>query len=783
MRRGLAGAPGGLLRRLLRSILLFSLGFTLLAGGVQLSLEYRRAMQGIEARLDMVRLGYLESLGRSLWDLNREQLEVQLRGLADFPDIAWVRLESPDMILHEGREVSSEAWQRSPFPLEYRLPDGELRLLGTLEVGVDRGAVLRRLYASALGNLLWMGLFLCGLAMTLSWVFHRMVTRHLMAMADFSRRLVEGRWEVPLTLGRRPRRQRDEIDSVGHALDELRLAIIDERNRREADHLALRDKRDALQHMVEQRTASLHRAKEQAEAANRAKSRFLATMSHELRTPLTGILGMAELLRAAPLGDADRRRLLALNKAGEGLLAILDDLLDLAKLEEGKTLPEPVAFSPARLLEEVLTLLAPRAEAKASQLNCTLDPCLGEAFLGPEQFLRQVVTNLLANAIKFTEAGRVEARIEVLEANGRRQRLRFMVSDDGIGIPEAVQARIFERFVQADETVARRYGGAGLGLAICQHLVSAMGGRIELASREGEGSRFWFDLELPLAAPTAPSDASAKPCPADDRSRAPLRVLVVEDVALNREVAQGLLEREGHRVTLVEDAEPALEACRRSRFDLILLDVHLPGMSGIELCGRLRIDPVGRNRSTPIFAFTASLQATRVQRYLAAGMQGVIAKPIRWPELREVLAGVSGGDDSVPSGPAAGTPSGLLDPEVIRQHGESLGEARVARLLALLQTSLREQGQALLSALAAGDLPGAEGLAHRLASACDSLGGTQLAALLRRLEAAAERRDHRACDDHSPTLSHLLPLTERAIAEALEGLAVAAPHPASASRP
>ncbi|MBH8581903.1 ATP-binding protein [Bisbaumannia pacifica] len=771
MRLQSVAASGGLLRRLLRAILLFSLGFTLLAGGVQLTLEYRRSMLGIEARLEMVRLGYLESLERSLWDLNREQLEVQLRGLADFPDIAWVRLESPDMTLQKGRISASEMLPRTRFPLEYRLPDGESRVLGALEVGVDRDAIHRRLYASGLGNLLWMGLFLCGLAMTLSWVFHRMVTRHLMTMADFSRRLAEGRWGEPLALGRRPRRKRDEIDSVAHALDELRLAIIDERNRREADHLALRDKRDALQRMVEQRTASLHRAKEQAEAANRAKSRFLATISHELRTPLTGILGMAELLRSASLRGEERRRLQALHQAGEGLLAILDDLLDLAKLEGDRTLPEPVVFSPAQLLDEVLTLLSPRAEAKETSLNCTLDPRLGEAFLGPEQFLRQVLTNLLANAIKFTEAGRVEMDIQVLEVQGQRQRLRFTVRDDGIGIPEAIQGRIFERFVQADEMVARRYGGAGLGLAICQHLVAAMGGRIELASREGEGSRFWFELDLPLALlDVEPVEPSAD----NVGKQTPLRVLVVEDMALNREVIQGLLEREGHRVTLAEDAKPALAACCCSRFDLILLDVQLPSMSGIELCRRLRADSAGCNRHTPIYAFTASLQAARVQCYLAAGMQGVIAKPIRGTALRQVLAGIRGAGDCDSLDSVAGTASDLLDLEVLRQHSESLGEIRVARLLALLQTSLREQGQGLVTALTEGELPAAMGLAHRLVSACESLGANQLATLLRLIEIDAERGNRGGCDNHLQALCHLLPLTERAIAEAL-----AVSHPTS----
>ncbi|OWJ90655.1 hybrid sensor histidine kinase/response regulator [Pseudomonas sp. A46] len=725
MRPGSPGPLGGLSRRLLRFIVLFSLAFTLLASAVQLYFEYRREMQGIESRLEVIRSGYLESLERSLWDLNQAQLDIQLRGLADFPDIAWVRLHSDDYQLLRGRALSASSVRSERFELAFRLPDGTLRDLGTLEVASDLGAIRARLVASGLANLLWMGLFICGLAVALSGLFHRLVTRHLLAMAAFSRRLAQGERGEPFRLDKRRRGQGDELDAVAQALDDMRQAIVDDLRRREADRLALQDKRDELQRMVELRTASLHRAKEQAEAANLAKSRFLATISHELRTPLNGILGMAELLRTSQRGAEDRKRLQALHKAGEGLLATLNDLLDFAKLEEGEVAPEPVAFSLRELLDEVITLLEPRALANGTRLQGTTDSAIAERFRGAEQFLRQVLTNLLANAIKFTEGGHVEVRVELLGSEPGRQRLRLSVTDDGIGIAEAVQARIFERFVQADERVARRYGGAGLGLAVCKRLVQAMGGEILLSSREGEGSRFWFDLDLECLDRQLPE---VQPAPSAQANR-PLDVLVVEDVELNREVARGLLERDGHRVSFAVDAQPALDLCRRQRFDLILLDVHLPGMSGTELCRLLRDDPAGLDRDVPVFAFTASLEADRVQGYLDAGMQGVIGKPIRLEDLRQVLAQVA----------ATAEATGLLQESVLEGHREHLGDARLARLLRLLLERLAIDGAALLEALRQGDAARSADLAHRLASAADALGGRALANLLRHLEADAER--------------------------------------------
>ncbi|MGV8891083.1 MAG: ATP-binding protein [Pseudomonas sp.] len=732
-------SPGGLLRRLLLFILLFSLCFTVLASTVQLYIEYRREMRDIDSRMELIRAGYLASLERSLWDLNQEQLNVQLRGLVDFSDVARVHLTSPDYDLIQGNPDPVGPLRIERFALDYQPPSGPERQLGELEVSTDLGAVYQRLYATGLTSLLWMSVFLCGLAVALSGLFYRLVTRHLQVMAEFARRIAAGDWHEPLHLDKRRSANEDEIDTVAHALDDMRRAILDDIDRRETDRLALQDNRDELLGMVQRRTASLMRAKDEAEAANQAKSRFLATMSHELRTPLNGILGMAELLRGASLDERDGKRLDALHKAGEGLLTILNEVLYFAKLEDGASLPEPVDFSIRHLLDEVLTLLEPKALNNDTILHCRVDQRVAEHHHGAEQFLRQVLSNLLANAIKFTEGGEVSVEVALLtQSEGQSvQRLRVSVTDNGIGIAPAMQAKIFERFTQASEEVAQRFGGTGLGLAICKHLVEQVGGCIGVTSEVARGSCFWFELPLQSTAGVTAVTPIAIQGPE-------LKVLVVEDVVLNREVAEGLLQRDGHQVWLAEESQQALVQCAAQAFDLILLDVHLPGLSGVELCRLIRSNP-GPNRQTRIFALTASVQPALVRGYLDAGMDGILAKPLKLDNLRQALSRQA-------LIPEPALEDNAMDWPLLQTHRSLLGEQKVQGLLAVLHDLIVQHREALHEAIEADDCTEVAQLAHRLAGSSDSLGFRALATVLRTLEASALVNDEAVIRTLVPTV-------------------------------
>jgi signal transduction histidine kinase len=383
--------------------------------------------------------------------------------------------------------------------------------------------------------------------------------------------------------------------------------------------LALNDA--TLNHTLEE----LVRARDQADAANIAKSQFLANMSHEIRTPLNGILGMTQVMGMDDLPERQRNRLEVVQESGRTLLTVLNDILDISKIEAGRLEIDNHEFDLEEAVAAACSPFASLASQKDIGFRVEIAPDARGRWWGDGARLRQVVSNLASNAVKFTHQGEVGVTV-TREGEG----LRFAVQDSGIGIPAARLGDLFQKFSQVDASTTRRFGGTGLGLAICRQLAELMGGRLTVESREGEGSRFIADLPFewrgPAAARASAQDGAAAPQLAPEQ---PLRILAAEDNATNQLILRALLEPLGVDLTVAGDGAAAVEAFGASRFDLILMDVQMPVMNGVEATGEIRRLEAERSLPpTPILALSANVMSHQVNQYLEAGMNGFVPKPI-----------------------------------------------------------------------------------------------------------------------------------------------------------
>jgi len=525
---------------------------------------------------------------------------------------------------------------------------------------------------------------------------------------------------------------------------------------------------------LRERTDAAEKARIEAEAANEAISTFLATMSHEIRTPMNGVLGMLEVMERQSLIDNQRPLVATMRDSAQALLRIIDDILDFSKIEAGRLELETTAFSLSGLVDGAGETFRPHAIAKGLTVQAEIDPGSDDALIGDPTRIRQILFNLLNNAVKFTERGEIRVRAATAPLGGGQTRVILAVKDTGIGLDEAQRARLFQPFSQADSSTTRRYGGTGLGLSIVRRLAQLMGGDVALESTPGVGSTFTVTLAVLAAPAESPlvsllrADTKAAPPVAVLHGNSSAKLLVVDDHPVNREVLVRQLALLGLAADTAEDGGTALAAWAAADYVAVLADLHMPVMDGYELVRRLRAAETERgNGHTPIIAVTADAIRGEEERCLAAGMDAYLPKPVAIGRLHNILhRWIEIGDAE--QAPASSRDNAAIDHNVLAGW---LGDdhASITALLKKFEQSATDSEAEINAAWRAANLASLAAAAHRLKGAAQAIGAVNLSVAAHELEQAGKAGDRDRCRGQlGPVATEL----RRALAQIRVGLSV-----------
>jgi signal transduction histidine kinase/DNA-binding response OmpR family regulator len=531
----------------------------------------------------------------------------------------------------------------------------------------------------------------------------------------------------------------EKMDDIqGASLNLLSVILLNVSNVLESHELYnyVNEQNRNLEEIVKRRTEQLENAIEEAESANRAKSTFLATMSHEIRTPLNGVLGMLGLLQKEEMAPSHSNKVGVAYRSAETLLALLNDILDLSKIDAEKLELEESDFDLKSLAEEVVALFLVPAQDKGLELLCMYNEDVPRWVCGDPTRIRQVLSNLIGNAIKFTKEDGVALRVSCMEQGEDSVKLEFKVCDTGIGIDEETQGRIFQPFSQADESTTRNFGGTGLGLNICKKLVERMGGEIGVDSTPGVGSTFWCALTLATA--TAPASVAIQGSTATGLVANPgdYHILVVEDNEVNQAVVLGFLEKTGFQATAVANGEEALESVRSNEFALIFMDCHMPVMDGYEATKQIRAREQEGDR-IPVIALTADATPENIRICMDTGMDDYLSKPFR-PEQFEAMLQHWFPDTSTEAAQqqehvAEEVQYLAVDFAVIDQLRGSIGDV-IESIIESFLTNTRERIEGMKRAIIKDELDALFLEAHSLKSSSALLGALSLSELCGTLE-------------------------------------------------